>query len=493
MQKLLALLIFALVCTCMMGAEIRAGELWLEVSLQTAKELDLSVPGSISVTDANAIYAKTLEGKLHLSIAQADSIASYRFLDRLLPWNAELESYNETDLKHTAVWDQGRLSFRKEIQHYYPQLFGSRQAALDYSKSSGLSSSRIQALPFSGSSLKIVDAKGETSYFELPVRITSTGYLSPDQGKLSYKGEFVLKAVNGKLQLNQMLKLETYLGGVVQHEIGNNAPPEALKAQTIAARTHAVRLLLYNRHANDGYDLCNGTHCQVYKGEYLQTSAVRDAIDETMGEIMIFNDTVIDATYHSSCGGKTDAASKIWGSAPTPFLSGVTCIVEADSLDLTTEKDAVRWIETKSESTGMSSWEKASQFWTRTIKSTDLAKAVGFSKLQSIEVLERGKSGRIIKLKVSSGDASLILDNEAKIRKAFGGLPSSFFYVLGTSNGKLKTKGELVLHGKGNGHGVGMCQVGALRMSREGTAFDLILGHYYPGTEITIDWIQYED
>lgn len=490
MRRLLCLLGLASLSLMLSAAEIRAGELWLEIGLKTAPGLELSAPGAITFTDAGGLVSKTLSGRLQLSFGEKEPALSYHFLDRILPWTAESDS---TEVKLKAVWKDGRLSFQKETMHFYPQLFSSREAALSFGKSNGLSASRIQPQPFSGAVLRVTDHKGESSYFELPVRIQSSGYLSPDSGKLSYKGEFIIKAIGSNLQLNQFLKLESYLGGVVQHEIGNNAPPEALKAQTIAARTHAVKLLLYDRHASDGYDLCNSTHCQVYKGEYLQTTQVRDAIDETTGEIMIYNGKVIDATYHSSCGGKTDSSSQIWGSASTPYLSGVTCIPEADTLDLSTEADAILWIETKTGSKGMSSWEKASQFWTRTVSKADLAEAVGFDKLQSVSVLERGSSGRITKLELSGDDSTLILDSEAKIRKAFGGLPSSNFYITGSDEGRISPKGDLELHGKGSGHGVGMCQVGALRLAREGKPFDAILGHYYPGMRITIDWLSYEE
>ncbi|HRY83626.1 MAG TPA: SpoIID/LytB domain-containing protein [Candidatus Cloacimonadota bacterium] len=490
MRGLLCLLFCLCFSLILNAAELRAGELWLEIGLNNAPALDLSLPGTATFTDAGGLYSKSLSGRIQLSLADQEHSVSYRFFDRSLPWTAGSDS---AEIREKAIWQDGRLSFQKESLLFYPQLFSSREAALDYGKSTGLSASRIQAQAFSGEVLKLSTAQGELIFLELPVRIQSSGYLSPDQGKLNYKGEFVIKTLGNRLQLNQIIRLESYLGGVVQHEIGNNAPPEALKAQTIAARTHAVRLLLYDRHSADGFDLCNSTHCQVYKGDYLQTPAVRDAIDETTGEIMVYLGKVIDATYHSSCGGKTDSSSQIWGSGYTPYLSGVTCDPAADSLNLSTEADAIRWIETKGETRGMSSWEKASQYWTKTVKKADLAKAVDLPKLRSVKILERGKSGRILKLEISSGDASLILDSEAKIRKAFGGLPSSFFYIVDSEAGKIQPGGDLVLHGKGSGHGVGMCQVGALRLAREGKPFDAILGQYYPGTRITIDWIAYEE
>src|SRR5690606_27787494 len=115
------------------------------------------------------------------------------------------------------------------------------------------------------------------------------------------EGEFVLKVRDGKLVLNQILPLEEYIAGVIPNEIGNNSPLEALKAQAVAARTHAVSLLLYNRHSKDGYDLCSSTHWQVYKAKHLRTERIEEAVMQSAGEVIVTEDRVADATYHSSC------------------------------------------------------------------------------------------------------------------------------------------------------------------------------------------------
>nr|MBP7310892.1 SpoIID/LytB domain-containing protein [Candidatus Cloacimonadota bacterium] len=264
----------------------------------------------------------------------------------------------------------------------------------------------------------------------------------------------------------------------------------------VAARTHAVSLLLNNRHKADGYDLCNGTHCQVYKGEYLSNPTILQAVNDTAGEVLFIGDQVADATYHSSCGGKTDSSAAIWKGKPLEHLNGVTCIAEADSLDLKSEDGARLWIDTKTATVGMSSWERGALSWEKSISKAKLAANAGLSSLNKIEILSRGRSGRILSMRLY-GNKTTQLDNEYKIRQVFGNLLSSCFYIKGNfqnHNGTITIfpRASLSLKGKGAGHGVGMCQVGTLRMAREGVAYIDILEHYYPGTTISNEWMNNE-
>ncbi|MDZ4182346.1 MAG: SpoIID/LytB domain-containing protein, partial [Candidatus Cloacimonadaceae bacterium] len=292
------------------------------------------------------------------------------------------------------------------------------------------------------------------------------------------------------------LPLEDYVGGVIQNEIGNSAPIEALKAQAIAARTHAVSLLLYNRHKSDGYDLCNATHCQVYKGKHLSNDNIVRSVIETKYQIMVYGARVADATYHSSCGGRTDSSANIWKGTPLPFLMGVACWDDCDSLDLTNEKNARAWIDTKVVSPGASSWERATLQWEKTVTRTTLENNLGIKSLRRIEINKRGTSGRIVSM-TFVGNNRVTLDSEYRIRQVFGGLSSSFFYIKGTYS---SSKGAIVMQvptklqvkGKGSGHGVGMCQVGTLKRARDGMAYTDILQTYYPGTSLSDKWMEHD-
>jgi len=264
----------------------------------------------------------------------------------------------------------------------------------------------------------------------------------------------------------------------------------------VAARTHALSLLINNRHKADGYDLCSSTHCQVYKGKYLQNEAVRNAVRDCGSEALFIGGNIADATYHSSCGGKTDASSVVWKGKPVSHLNGITCIAEADSLDLSRERFARQWIDARISNEGMSSWERGALSWEKSISLGKLADNVGLSYINKIVITSRGRSGRITAMKFL-GDREVKLENEYKIRQAFDNTLSSFFYIKGAYSESgddvvINPKASLQLKGKGAGHGVGMCQVGALRMAREGKSYKEILQHYYPGTELKYDWMEAE-
>jgi len=141
----------------------------------------------------------------------------------------------------------------------------------------------------------------------------------------------------------------------------------------------------------------------------------------------------------------------------------------------------------------MSSWEHGALSWHKSISLNQLSKNAGLSSISRIEILQRGSSGRITKVKLI-GNETISLNSEYQIRQVFGNLLSSFFYIEGpyqVANGIviIIPKPTIKIKGKGAGHGVGMCQVGALRMARKGTKYEEILQHYYPGTTINKDWI----
>jgi len=343
------------------------------------------------------------------------------------------------------------------------------------------------------STVQIQDATGNICYMETPLKIHSEAELSFNSDSYAYSGDFILKTVKKKIVLNQFLPLENYLAGVVQNEIGDNAPAEALKAQIVAARTHALTLLLNNKHKADGYDLCNSTHCQVYRGKYLLNEQILQAIYECSPEVLFFNGNLAETTYHSCCGGKTEAADIIWNGKPINYLKGVSCINKVNSYDLSKEKDAREWIDKHLAEGEMSSWERGALSWNKSISHNQLAKNAGLTSINRIEIIQRGYSGRITKIKLIGND-TILLNSEYQIRQVFGNLLSSFFYIAGPYRIANETviiipQQTIKIKGRGAGHGVGMCQVGALRMARKGTNYKEILLHYYPETTINKEWI----
>ncbi len=314
--------------------------------------------------------------------------------------------------------------------------------------------------------------------------------------------------------LTHLLPLEDYVAGVIANEIGSSAPLEAMKAQ--AWRPGHGRELLRATHHNsrekacllksaakkplikkDGYDLCTTTHCQVYKGKHLQNERVRAAATDTAGEILIREGRIADATYHSCCGGRTDSSKAIWDGASLPHLSGVLCDEAAAGYNLSAEVDARRWISVAGSKTGGSAWEASASAWIKQLGRRELAKNVGLSDIEHLVINRRGSSGRITDI-TFYGEKAVRYTSEYKIRQAFGGAKSSFFFIEGgfvlADNGGvvIYPLGTVSIKGRGSGHGVGMCQVGALRKARSGEDYRQILFHYYPGTEIGTNWMRHE-
>jgi SpoIID/LytB domain protein len=486
MRKYLLLwLLSALLVIPLTAAEIKDNTLYLEVLLAEGKSLNLKSRDSsaavLTITEINSPIVRQIEGKqLSISFMNRDKLPFWGFLNCIEPIGLHAMD-EENVIRQTIVWEDGKLRLKNERMVFEPISFGNKDEALLYASETGIPTQQIRAIPMINATVKISTGANDY-YFETPLHIKSEQDIQVGGLNLGFSGEFILKAMGENLVLTQYLSLEDYVGGVIQNEIGSNAPMEALKTQAVAARTHAIKLLLYNRHTPDGYDLCNGTHCQVYKGQHLSNANIRTAVSETAGEVLTMDGVIADATYHSSCGGKTDSSSNIWKGKPLAHLMGVTCISDAESLDLSTESGAKAWLNTKLSDPDASSWERASLNWSRQISRSKLANNLGLKSISKIEVLKRGNSGRIILMKVS-GNKTVTLDNEYKIRQAFGNVPSSFFYI--TSFGS-----TISLKGKGSGHGVGMCQVGVLRLARTGEQYPQILEKYYPGTTISRDWIE---
>ncbi len=482
--------------TSLRAAEFRDGKLWVEVLLASGTTLKIEPAGSarvnMLVSEEDSPIQANLSGTLQIQVRNPDPLLYWGLLEGSLPW----EDQSEGVLREVFAWEDSMLVIRRETLIYAPDSFPDRDEALEFALAAGYPEESVQSIPLLNSTVMIRAQNGTEHYYETPLRLHSDSPVYIGGVKLEFKGEFILKTVNGKIVLNHFLPLEDYIAGVIQHEIGSNAPLEALKAQAVAARTHAVSLLLYNRHVSDGYDLCNTTHCQVYKGTYLQTDDVRKAVLETQSEILLTSGRVADATYHSSCGGKTDASSNIWNGLPQPYLMGVTCIASAENFDLTLEDSARRWIDTPVPTQGMSSWEKNSMFWSTRITRQALAKNLGLSYVNRIVINKRGVSGRITDMSFY-GSGTVRLTSEYKIRQAFGGLRSSLFYIRQvysadtSGNITIYPQDTLILVGKGSGHGVGMCQVGTLQRARNGSSYREILSHYYPGTWLSDNWTDY--
>jgi SpoIID/LytB domain protein len=297
----------------------------------------------------------------------------------------------------------------------------------------------------------------------------------------------------GNFTLVNQVPLETYLRGVVPYEIGANAPPSAIAAQTILARTYALRNL--RRFAVDNYQLCATVHCQVYKGLTGATPQTDRAIALTEGLVLTYGNELVDALYSSTNGGVTASFSDIWNGSQRPYLKSVidspAMVWNLSRYSLADEATFQQFIDLKQgfneTGRGIFRWRKESKIEDL---NQDLRKYLrknnhplaDFKTIERMEVTKRSHSGRILTLTVQT-DLGAIELHKNEARSAFEPPRSTLFYLEPIYN----QSEQLVAYafvGGGFGHGVGLSQYGSYNLAQLGWSAEQILGFYFPGTTI---------
>ncbi|MGK7885434.1 MAG: SpoIID/LytB domain-containing protein [Crocosphaera sp.] len=297
----------------------------------------------------------------------------------------------------------------------------------------------------------------------------------------------------GTYTLVNDVPLETYLRGVVPHEIGPKAPKNAAKAQTIIARTYALRNL--RRFKADNYELCASTHCQVYYGLTGTSPKADRAIAATKGLVLTYNNELVDALYSSTTGGVTASFSDAWNGEERPYLQAVIdspkTVWDLSQKSLADEKTFRNFIRLKQ---GFNESGRRVFRWNRkaTLVSltADLKKYLERRKhplkdiksIRSIEVTERSDSGRILTMIVQTDQGTITLQKN-EVRSAFGPPISTLFYLDPIYNSQKVLTGYAFVGG-GFGHGVGLSQFGSYNLANLGWSPEKILAFYYPGTKI---------
>jgi len=261
-----------------------------------------------------------------------------------------------------------------------------------------------------------------------------------------YSGSIEIWKGDGGLCIINELPLEEYVKDVVAAEVAPDWDMEALKVQAVISRTYA----LYQRKTNGGsaYHIASSVLNQVYKGKS-PDARISYAVSETSGQILSYNGGPIEAFYHSTCGGRTENAEEVFGKA-YPYLKSV---------------------ESSCDISPYSSWE-------RKIKIEDIERALDTRGITEIRVKSSTSTRRVkqLTIKTRSGIATV---NATDLRKALG------WSRLPSTNFTLSRQGDSIMfEGKGYGHGVGLCQWGALKMAREGKDYREILSFFYPGTTL---------
>lgn len=347
-----------------------------------------------------------------------------------------------------------------------------------------------------GFRLAPVDPESRLTIFG--VRINS-GFAYETTEDRTYQGmvEFYVDH-DGEIAALTEIPIDVYLHGVVAAEMQAEFPEEALRAQAIASRSLVIATKSI-KHLNDPFDLCAHVHCQVYSGVTNENDRVTQAVTDTRGHILFFNNVVVDAHYSKVCGGHTEDVQATWVTPPLYAGKGVPCDCtgELEVPDLTTESGARRWIQSRPKSScnldGVDlpvsrNYGRRHFRWETTLLRSELEEiimtktGIDIGMLYDILPIRRGRSGRLMEVEVLGSLANLRIKRELKIRRQLShtALESSAFLVevLHDSQGNPM---ELVVTGAGWGHGVGLCQAGAARMAADGKSAHEILEHYYQG------------
>ena len=306
----------------------------------------------------------------------------------------------------------------------------------------------------------------------------------------------------GQLTVINRVTLDDYLKGVVPFEMNGNFPLEALKAQAVAARTQ-VLYSMGSRHADDPFDICDDTHCQVYGGLKNETENSNLAVMETSGLVLTYNDNLCNTVYSSSCGGHTENSENTWQGDPIPYLRGVLDIHRGRSytnqIDLSNENNLRRWLTTNpkvfcntvtTEVPSTLNYSKKNFRWELSRSAEQIGQTVRSvtgknpGTVLDIIPLKRGVSGRLMEIEVSGTVQNVRVSKELQIRRALANPPLLSACLSIDKRRTPQGNYEFTFTGAGSGHGVGMCQVGAAMMAVQGRPFQDILTHYY--TDVTI-------
>jgi SpoIID/LytB domain protein len=287
----------------------------------------------------------------------------------------------------------------------------------------------------------------------------------------------------GRICVINEIELEEYLLGIVPSEVSSQAPIEILKAQCIAARGEAVAKI-GKRHLADPYDFCSLQHCQVYSGIKLESPSTNKAVKETVGKILVDKFGIIDTVYSANCGGHTECNENVWASRKNPALRGVPDFNPEEFKSPITEREIEQWLTSPPEAY----CSKAKNFrWEVTYTQDELNQLVNkwreVGEVRDIILRDRGVSGRLKSIKIIGTDDTYTIYKELPIRKVLGNLPSAMF-ILRIDRDEEGFPIQFRFIGGGWGHGVGMCQAGAVGMAKIGKTYNEILTHYYSGSKI---------
>lgn len=298
---------------------------------------------------------------------------------------------------------------------------------------------------------------------------------------------------NGKIAVVNSLGAEKVLKGVVPSEVYASAPEGALRAQAIAARNE-IFAAIGVRNLADPYMLRADVYDQVYGGIGAENPRTSAAVDATRGEVMLYGTQIVNAVYSSNAAGFTENNENVWDAEPRPHLRGKPDArpgdVPARFRNGVSEADLEAFLASDFPAYSKEAPVGSAQLyrWTRTVEAdvprkwlADADRDIG--RIKDAKVISRGVSGRVIRFELTGEKGKAVVERELNVRKLFGGLRSGLF-VMNLERDRQGFVTKFHFRGGGFGHGVGMCQTGAVGMAAKGHSHKEILLHYYQGIDV---------
>lgn len=386
----------------------------------------------------------------------------------------------------------------------------------------------------SGAELLLSPAEALSSFVVRDVVIGIDFHWEQKQDQ-EFQGALRLKlGAGGRLIVINEVRVENYLTSVISSEMSATADAELLKAHAVISRSWLLAQLpqwkkprvksdakietvngenqlirWYDQESHTDFDVCADDHCQRYQGITKATSPwVFGVIRATFGQVLTYGGELCDARFSKSCGGMTESFDAAWAGEKFPYLAVAydgDAFPSEYALPLTDETNAEQWIRssppafcntTDAKVLGkiLPDFDRATHDfyrWRATIAQDELQALLrrkldlDFGAIHRLEAVERGASGRLVKLRIVGEREQLVIGKELEIRRALSPshLYSSAFVVETAGNGSAVPE-LFTLLGAGWGHGVGLCQIGAALMAEHGRTFETILAHYYRGARL---------
>lgn len=347
-----------------------------------------------------------------------------------------------------------------------------------------------------------------------------------------FKGSLMLLCENSAITAINIINIEEYLLSVISSEMSATSSLEFLKAHAVISRSWLVAQIKkkvniaikhdetvansdeelikwYDREDHKNFDVCADDHCQRYQGINREsTDAVRQAIDATRGEVLMYDGELCDTRFSKCCGGVYELFENCWEPVHHDYLEARRDGVDENNFpDLTKEENAAHWIMSypkaycntndkniltqvlnnyDQETSDFYRWkiEYTQEQISQLIKERS---GIDFGQIIDLQPIARGTSGRLYKMKIVGSKRSLIIGKELEIRRTLSKshLYSSAFIVERHDISDNGIPQKFVLRGAGWGHGVGLCQIGAAVMGEKGYSYRQILFHYFKNATIT--------